>query len=154
MSKDWDHIAKIEKAINQKYGKEAIINPNSNWSEDKEKEYLEQLKELEGDLEEAQRREEEQRGIQQSLEQLKEMSQKQTSLDEQQEKVEADGFLINKKLLTRETTILNCPVCTKRLKTVKDDIYNNKFECCHKCYINYVEGREERWLEGWRPGEN
>ena len=127
MSKDWDHIARIEKAINQKYGKEAIINPNSNWSEDKEKEYLEQLKELDAI---------------------------QRTLDEQQEKVEVDGFLINKKLLTRETTILNCPVCTKRLKTVKDDIYNNKFECCHKCYINYVEGREERWLEGWRPGEN
>ena len=127
MSKDWDHIAKIEKAINQKYGKEAIINPNSNWSEDKEKEYLEQLKELDAI---------------------------QRTLDEQQEKVEVDGFLINKKLLTRETTILNCSVCTKRLKTVKDDIYNNKFECCHKCYINYIEGRENRWLEGWRPGEN
>jgi len=127
MSKDWDHIAKIEKAINQKYGKEAIINPNSNWSEDKEKEYLEQLKELDA---------------------------VQRTLDEQQEKVEVDGFLINKKLLTRETTILNCSVCTKRLKTVKDDIYNNKFECCQRCYIEYIEGRENRWLEGWRPGEN
>tara|TARA_R100000808_G_scaffold10361_1_gene27542 strand:+ start:340 stop:723 length:384 start_codon:yes stop_codon:yes gene_type:complete len=127
MDKDWDYIAKIEKAINQKYGKEAIVNPNSNWSEAKEKEYLEQLKE---------------------------MNVKQTSLDEQQEKVEADGFLINKKLLTRETTILNCPVCSKRLKTVKDDIYNNKFECCHRCYIEYIEDREERWLKGWRPGEN
>jgi len=126
MDKDWDHIAKIEKAIDQKYGKEAIVNPNSEWSEAKEKEYLEQLKE---------------------------MSIKQTSLDEQQEKVEADGFLINKKLLTRETTILNCPVCSKRLKTVKDDIYNNKFECCHRCYIEYVEGRKDRWLKGWRPGE-
>ena len=126
MDKDWDHIAKIEKAINQKYGKEAIINPNSSWSEAKEKEYLEQLKEV---------------------------NVKQASLDEQQEKVEADGFLINKKLLTRETIISNCPVCTKRLKTVKDDIYNNKFECCHRCYIEYVEGRQNRWLKGWRPGE-
>jgi hypothetical protein len=127
MDKDWNYIAKIEKAINQKYGKEAIVNPNSEWSEAKEKEYLEQLKD---------------------------MNAKQTSLDEQQEKVEADGFLINKKLLTRETTILNCPVCTKRLKTVKDDIYNNKFECCQRCFIEYVEDREDRWLEGWRPGEN
>ena len=126
MDKDWNHIAKIEKAINQKYGEEAIVNPNSEWSEAKEKEYLEQLREM--DI-------------------------KQSSLDEQQEKVEADGFLINKKLLTRETTILNCPVCTKRLKTVKDDIYNSKFECCQKCYIEYVENREERWLDGWRPGE-
>ena len=127
MNKNWDHIAKIEKAINQKYGEEAIVNPNSEWSEAKEKEYIEQLKE---------------------------MNTKQASLDEQQEKVEADGFLINKKLLTREAAILNCPVCSKRLKTVKDDIYNNKFECCHKCYIKYVDGREDRWLEGWRPGEN
>ena len=127
MDKDWDHIAKIEKAINQKYGKEAIVNPSSEWNEEKEKEYIEQLKE---------------------------MSKKQTSLDEQQEKVETDGFLINKKLLTRETTILNCSVCKKRLKTVKDDIYNSKFECCQKCHIEYVEHREKRWLEGWRPGEN
>ena len=127
MNKNWDHIAKIEKAINQKYGEEAIVNPNSEWSEAKEKEYIEQLKE---------------------------MNTKQASLDEQQEKVEADGFLINKKLLTRAAAILNCPVCSKRLKTVKDDIYNNKFECCHKCYIKYVDGREDRWLEGWRPGEN
>ena len=127
MEKDWDHIAKVEKAIRQKYGKDATINPNSEWSEAKEKEYLEQLKQ---------------------------MSAKQSTLDEQQEKVEADGFLINKKLLTRETTILNCPVCIKRLKTIKDDIYYNKFECCHKCYINHIEGRKDRWLKGWRPGEN
>ena len=127
MDRDWDHIAKIEKAINQKYGKEAIVNPNSGWDEEKEKDYLEQLKE---------------------------MSDKQSALDEQQEKVEADGFLINKKLLTRETTILNCSVCKKRLRTVKDDIYNSKFECCQKCYIQYVEDREERWLNGWRPGDN
>ena len=127
MDKDWDHIAKIEKAIRQKYGAEAIINPSSNWSAAKEKEYIKQLKE---------------------------MASRQLALDELQEKVNTDGFLINKKLLTRETTILNCPVCSKRLKTVKDDIYNNKFKCCHKCYIEYVEDRKERWLEGWRPGEN
>jgi len=126
MDKDWDHIAKIEKAIRQKYGREAIINPNSGWSEDKEKEYIAQLRE---------------------------MSSHQDAMERQQEKVELDGFLINKKLLTRETSILNCPVCTKRLKTIKDDIYNNKFECCHKCFINYVEGRVERWQNGWRPGE-
>jgi len=127
MNKDWDHIAKVEKAIRQKYGDDAIVNPNSNWSEAKEKEYLEQLKEI---------------------------LEAQILLDEQQEKVEVDGFLVNKKLLTRETTILNCPVCMKRLKTVKDDIYNNKFKCCQKCFINYVDGREDRWLKGWRPGEN
>ena len=126
MEKDWDHIAKVEKAIRQKYGKDAIVNPNSEWSDIKEKEYIEQLKE---------------------------MSSRHRSIEEQQEKVEVDGFLINKKLLTREISILNCPICSKRLKTVKDDIYYNKFECCQKCYIMYVENREERWQNGWRPGE-
>ena len=33
----------------------------------------------------------------------------------------------------------------------KDDFYMNKFECCHCCYIQWVDGREERWLKGWRP---
>ena len=34
---------------------------------------------------------------------------------------------------------------------MKDDLYMNKFECCHTCYIQWVEGREERWESGWRP---
>jgi len=34
---------------------------------------------------------------------------------------------------------------------MKDDLYMNKFDCCWKCYIQWVEDREERWLEGWRP---
>ena len=44
MSKDLDYIARLELAISRKYGKTAIINPRSNWSDDKEKDYLEQLK--------------------------------------------------------------------------------------------------------------
>ena len=139
MDKNWDHIARLEKAIRQKYGEEAIVNPNADWTPDKEKEYIKQLEEL---------------------------VETQRLLEEQTEKVELDGFLINKKLLTRETTILNCSVCSKRLKTVKDDIYYNKFECCDNCYVKYIEDREgyiknnspdntreERWQKGWRPGD-
>ena len=33
----------------------------------------------------------------------------------------------------------------------RDDVYMNKYECCHSCYIQYVEDREERWKAGWRP---
>ena len=33
--KDWDYIAKLEKAIAEKYGDEAIANPNSNWDKEK-----------------------------------------------------------------------------------------------------------------------
>ena len=66
MPKDLDYIARLEKAISRKYGGEAILNPMANWSEEREREYLEQLKTLD-------------------------------------------------------------------------------------CYIQYVEDREERWLQGWRP---
>ena len=45
MSKDYDKIAAVEKAIKEKYGEEAISNPRSNWDDVKEKEYLKQMKE-------------------------------------------------------------------------------------------------------------
>ena len=46
MSKNYDQIAAIEKAISEKYGEETIVNPKANWDENKEKEYLQQMKEL------------------------------------------------------------------------------------------------------------
>ena len=123
MPKDPNYIAKLEKAITQKYGEEAINNPARFWTEDKEKEY-----------------------IQQSLEER----QKFAKLSETQDKVEEDGFLINKKLLTRDAN-RTCPVCETYSFHPQDDLYMNKFECCQACYIGWVEGREERWLDGWRP---
>ena len=44
MKKDTNDIAAIEKAISKKYGDEAIVNPKSLWDEDKEKDYIEQVK--------------------------------------------------------------------------------------------------------------
>ena len=44
MNKDFNYIAKVEKAIREKYGEEAIKNPKSGWTTDKEKEYLKQRK--------------------------------------------------------------------------------------------------------------
>ena len=40
--KDWNQVARIEKAISQKYGTETILNPKSLWNEEKEQEYQEQ----------------------------------------------------------------------------------------------------------------
>lgn len=126
VSKDFDKIAAIEKAIKDKYGEEAIANPKSNWNENKEKEYLKQMKEY---------------------------YELHANIKEGQEKIDADGFKVSKKLLNRES-LRNCPVCGTFLKSVKDDIYLLKYDCCNKCYIQYVENREERWLKGWRPDEN
>ena len=42
--KELNKIAAIEKAISKKYGKEAVQNPRGNWDEEKEKDYIEQVK--------------------------------------------------------------------------------------------------------------
>ena len=120
---DLNKVAQIERAIAKKYGKEAVANPKSFWTDEKEKEYLEQLKEF-----------------------YKEEYKKK----EQKEKVEKDGFFLPKNLITRKSK-RKCPVCEAFSFDLKDDLYMNKFECCFKCYIQWVEHREESWLEGWRP---
>jgi len=123
--KDPNYIAAAEKAIKDKYGEDAIQNPMSNWDEEKEKEYLEQMKELYN---------------------------KSTKNKEWQDKVDVNGIKVTKKLLNKES-LHTCPVCGKFPKKSMDDVCLLKFECCEKCYIQYVEGREQRWKEGWRPDE-
>jgi hypothetical protein len=44
--KDDNHLIKVEKAIQEKYGDEAIQNPKANWNQEKEKEYLKQIKKV------------------------------------------------------------------------------------------------------------
>ena len=126
MKKDLDlnDIARFEKAIAKKYGPEAIENPRKHWNDEKEKSYQDQIKKL---------------------------AEKERTFEEKDDKVEVDGFLISKKLLNKDTTRRTCPVCEKYSFKIKDDVFMNKFDCCHKCYIQWVEGREERWKSGWRP---
>jgi hypothetical protein len=121
--KDPNYIPKLEKAITQKYGPETVDNPRKFWNEDKEQEYIEQSKLF---------------------------AQKLRKSEAQIEKVETDGFLINKKLLNKDTNRV-CSVCDKYSFDVRNNLYMNKFECCFNCYIKWVEDREERWATGWRP---
>tara|TARA_Y100000296_G_C5131466_1_gene235788 strand:- start:44 stop:424 length:381 start_codon:yes stop_codon:yes gene_type:complete len=121
--KDPDRIAAIEKAISQKYGNEAIKNPKSDWTEEKEKEYLSQMKEL--------------------YEKIK-------LNNELQDKVDINGIKISKKLLNKES-LKTCSVCDSFSRRAKDDVCLIKFDCCWQCFEKYVDGREERWLKGWRP---
>ena len=73
--KDWNYIAKLEKAIEKKYGEEAIQNPKGNWDKEKEKEYLNQLEIV---------------------------AEKQRRLDQEEaHKVDIEGFLVSKKLLNK-----------------------------------------------------
>ncbi len=124
-NKDLNYIASVEKAIKDKYGDEAIQNPMSNWDEEKEKQYLEQMKELYN---------------------------KSTKNKEWKDKVDVNGIKVTKKLLNRES-LKGCPVCGSFPKKSMDDVCLLKFDCCSSCYVKHVEGREERWTEGWRPNE-
>lgn len=121
--KDPDYALKIEKAISDKYGSETVQHPARDWTPEKEGEYIEQLKKL---------------------------SEKMSKLSEKTEKIEVQGVLISKKLLNRNSNRV-CSVCDVYSFNTKDDVYMNKHECCYECYIQWIEGREERWAKGWRP---
>jgi DNA replication protein DnaC len=121
MKKDLDYIAGLEKAVEEKYGKDAVTNPRSRWNEEKEEDYKKQ-----------------------SEERAKMMRTRR----EKQQTIEKDGFLIKKKLVNK-TADRKCPIktCGKYSFNIKDDVYMNKFGCCYSCYIQYVEDREEQWEE-------
>jgi len=44
--KDPERVIKVEKAIQEKYGEEIIQDPKATWNEEKEKEYLKQIKKI------------------------------------------------------------------------------------------------------------
>jgi len=121
--KDPNYVAKLEKAIIDKYGKKGVHNPRSDWNPEKEKEYLRELKKI---------------------------NEKHFAQERFQEKINKDGVLLSKKLLMRSGNT-SCPICTKYDLKVRDEIYILRWECCEMCYIKYVDGREERWRQGWRP---
>ena len=118
---DPNYIVKVEKAIAEKYGEDTIQNPKRYWTDEKEKQYLEDLKEFYSE-----------------------------ERKETEDKINEDGFLITRNLINKEINRV-CPVCETYSFSGRDDLYMNKFECCYDCYIQWVEHREERWLKGWRP---
>ena len=120
--KDYDYIAKLEKAIAEKYGEKAIKNPKSFWTKEKEERYLADLKEF--------------------------YSRNQG--EEEYQKERRGSVLISTKFLENRQE-RTCPVCGMYSFDRRDDMYMNKFQCCFNCYVQYVEGREERWKTGWRP---
>jgi len=120
---DLNYIAGLEKAIKKKYGEETIQNPASHWDEAKEGEYIKQLQEFVS---------------------------KQQKFESYTEPENVNGVLITQKLFNKDSKTI-CPVCKTRKRKIEDEVYYIKFECCYKCYIKFVEHREERWLKGWRP---
>ena len=122
-NKDPNYAIKVEQAIAKKYGDETVKNPKALWDDEKEEQYLDQLKES-----------------------------YYVDQDPDYDKTELDGVFIPSKLLKEESR-RSCPVCNTYSFKSNDDVYMTKFECCYKCYIQWVEGREERWKTGWRPNK-
>ena len=121
--KDINKIAAVEKAIAEKYGEETIVNPKANRDDEREKDYLEQMRKFYNKVNKS---------------------------NEQEEKIDINGIKVSKKLLNRES-LKSCPVCGSFPRKSMDDVCLVKFECCSSCYDRYILGREERWLKGWRP---
>ena len=107
--------------MSKKFGKQSIVNPKSGWDDEKEEQYLKDLKKFYSE-----------------------------EYKEGEDKINEDGFFITRNLINKEIKRV-CPVCDTYSFSGRDDLYMNKFECCRMCYIQWVEDREERWLEGWRP---
>ena len=120
--KDPNYTIKIEQAIVKKYGEETVQHPKKDWNDEKEKQYLEDLKKI----------------------YYKELQ------EEDIDKVELNGVFVPKKLIKKNSN-RSCPVCNTYSFKSNDDVYMSKFQCCEKCYIQWVEDREERWKSGWRP---
>jgi len=123
--KDYNYIAAVEKAISEKYGKEAAQDFRNDWHESKEKSYLSQLAERK--------------------KKLNNIKSKKTDV--------LFGDVHIKTSKTKERPSRTCPVCKTYSFSSKDDLYMNRFQCCEKCFIEHVEYREERWKSGWRPGD-
>ena len=122
-NKDIDFVAKLEKVISDRWGEDSIQNPKKFWNPEKEERHLKEIKEF-----------------------YKNTFFRQAKNPKEKYK----GFLISKKLLTKENN-RECPVCNSYSFSAKDDLYMTKFECCFECYVQWVEHREERWESGWRP---
>jgi hypothetical protein len=44
-----------------------------------------------------------------------------------------------------------CPQCQLLMKSNRSTNSYYDFGVCMLCFIQFIEGREERWRNGWRP---
>ena len=123
MKKDIEEIAAIERLFTEEYGEQSTKNFRSDWDETKEKKYLSQI------------------------EIISKKAQSKDSI-----KVDVGGVLIPKTVIDKKSD-RSCPVCKTYSFSSKDDLYMNRFKCCYECYIEFVQGREDRWGKGYIPDQ-
>ena len=114
MTKDPNYIAALEKAITEKYGEKAALNPKAGWDPEKEARYQEEVKQ-------AYRKERE-------------------ALDTQQLK-EIDGVLVSSKLFNKNID-RQCQLCKKYSFYRYDDLFLTKYSCCQICYLDKIKDKQ------------
>ena len=121
--KDPNYLAAVEKAITDKYGKDTVQDFRNQWQEDKEKDYLKQLKRL---------------------------TKKNDNLSSTKEEFVVGDIKITKRR-SKQKQDRTCPVCKTYSFSRRDDLYMNRFDCGYECYVYFVQYREEAWENGDRP---
>lgn len=112
--RDINFVQALEKAVKEKYGEEATFNPKQFWDENREKQYIEEVKQA---------------------------YKKEYLNIETQEKIEVDGVLMPKKLINRNN-LKECSLCNTYSFNKRDDLYLNKFKACYKCYLCKLEDKK------------
>lgn len=123
MTVDAQTIAALEKAVAEKYGKDAVQDFRSEWKEEDEKKYLNQLKKR-----------------------AKSSLQKEEPMH-----IVDDGDIVIKTRRTEKTQDRTCPVCKTYSFSPQDDLYMNRFKACRLCYYDFIFCREDDWMSGKKP---
>lgn len=113
---DPKQISALEKAVEEKYGETAVLDPSTLWTPDKEKAYLDQVKAVE----------------------------KFYRQQPYENQIDQGGFILREKLLTKKN-FKNCSKCGDQVYKAADEMYMTKFNCCFSCYVLHLEGRENKW---------
>lgn len=101
------YVEALEKAVKEKYGELATMNPKYFWDENKEKEYIEEAKKV---------------------------TKKEYISQDSKEKIEIDGIMVTKKILNNTENKI-CKSCKIYSFKREDNLYMNKFNICYKCYV-------------------
>ena len=112
-------LKKIEAAIIERHGEDAVQDPADFWTTEQEERYKEQYK----------RRKNEE--------------------DREERCKQAENVYIAKKLITQESKadilFRKCKKCNNESKRdIDDDTCFTKYDCCYKCYIRNIEPIEQR----------
>jgi len=119
--------ARLEKAVRETFGEDAVQNFRGGWNKEKEQFFHKEKVALE----------------------------KRIYKSQLQNHFEKDGYSISEKLLNKKDfhEKRKCEICEVFSFELRDSYFMNKYECCFECYVNYVENREQRWQNGWRPNK-